>query len=175
MEAARTAGRRITLMAKNKAATADPTMNRTETPRVDTDDLTILMATNKVPTVDPITSRTKTPRADTDDPTALTVTNKVPTVDPTTNRTKTPRATTDGRATLPGAAGAIMVGRTTIFMADRKPPTKAAPPVEVDPVITLTEAIREAMADRTVTTLVLMADRRNAAAVRCDCEFCNVC
>lgn len=175
MGAVRTASQKTTPTVTNKAATADPTTNRTETLGVGTDSPMTLTAINKVAMVDPTTNHTGTPRADTDNPITLPATKKAPMVDPITNRTKTPRATMDDRATPTGAAKAVTVDRTTTATVDRKIPTEATPPVAAGRVATLTEAVRGALENLTITTMVLTANRRNAAVVRgCTRRFRNV-
>ena len=69
-----------------------------------------------------------------------------------------------------------MVDLTTTATAGRKIPTEATPLIAVHRVITLTVAVRGALADLTITILALMADRRNAAVVRgCDFRVHDVC
>lgn len=169
-------GNRMIPMEATEEAMADPTTNRMKTPRAVMDNQVTHMGVIEVFVVNPTTARTETPRAVTDDRTTTrTAANKVPTADLTTDRTKTPRAATDDRTTPTGEIAAVMANRTTTAMVNRKPPTEAAPPVTSDQMITLMEASKEAMANPTIT-LVLMADRRSAAVVRgCDRGVRNTC
>jgi len=148
MEIARMGDRMTTLTATNKVATADPTTARTEILRAAMDNrMTPTVATNRAATVDP-TKRTKTPRAGTDDQTTPMGVTEVVTVNLTTDRTAASKATVD---------------RTTTAIVNRKVLTEAAPLIAVDR-INLTKATGEVMANLTIpTTLVPMANRRNAA------------
>jgi len=191
-EAARTANRKITLTVTSKAATVGATIARTETHRAAMGDRTTLLeATVEVmvdltadrmephrPAMDDrmtpmgatealvaylMTVPMKTSRVVTDDQTTRTEATGTVKEDPTTDRTKTPRADMEGQTIPMEAAEAVMVNRTIIAIVDRKIPTQAAPLVVVDRRTTLTEALREAMIDlTTTTTLVPMADRKNA-------------